>query len=634
LRVKMSRQLPPIPTRNGMKRPRSRGAQSPTLADVVVDRIADERDAVQKKVFKKWINSHITKVGEEIHDITTDLQDGRALVKLLELLGGETLVREKSGLRLHRMQNVQTCLNFLRSRKVKFVNIRSDEIVDGNVTLTLGLVWTIILHFQVSTVKEIFKQEQLTPKEALIIWCKELADGYPGVRIENFTNSWKDGLAFNAVIHRHRPDLIDYTYVRNLSPEARMEYLFKVAERDLGVITLLDPEDMMGAEIDEKAVLTYVSSLYRALPSVPPQTRLQGEQERQQAYFEYCNKAKKLITWIRNMISHVNSREFPTSLFAMKDIVAQHKFLKVEIMPNKDHERRSLKYLIRDLHAMYDPKVKFLDVADGLHPRVADELWVELLLAVEERTKALNIEYTRLQHLQRVAEKTEKEAGALERALEKIDEEANLIESKAEELGQGEVRRRHIQLDKALMVFEPTVKSLLANVEILLSGKYDEAEEIQIRVKNIASRWQVLKLRITTIIEKEQKVELKKSRLSGHQILVTRDTTISHDKFDSQVEVEPGVFVDAADLEGYNVQYTTTKTVVKVRSNVTEEEMEEIKRTEQETVRTEVTEVPIESENMIEEEAAVDGLKLENGNENKSKVHFLDHAFEISYVTF
>ena len=45
-------------------------------------------------------------------------------------------------------------------------------------------------------------------------------------------------------IVRYRPDLIDFTYVRNLKPEARMEYLFKVAERDLGVITLLDPEGM------------------------------------------------------------------------------------------------------------------------------------------------------------------------------------------------------------------------------------------------------------------------------------------------------------------------------------------------------------------------------------------------------
>eukprot|EP00795_Rhopilema_esculentum_P007424 gene7424-13183_t len=372
--------------------------------------LRDERDAVQKKVFRKWINSHIRKVGEEVHDIFYDLQDGRALVTLLELLSGEKLLKEKSGLRLHKMQNVQQCLRLLASRKVKFVNIRSDDIVDGNPKLTLGLIWIIILHFQVSTVKEIFKQEQLTPKEALIIWCKELADGYPGVRIENFTTAWKDGLAFNAVVHRHRPDLIDFTYVRNLKPDARMDYLFRVAERDLGVIGLLEPEDMLGAEVDEKAVLTYVSSLYRALPSVPPQTRMQSEEERQQAYFEYCTKAKKIITWIKNMISHVKSREFPTTLFAMKDIVAQHKFLKVEIMPNKDHERRSLKYLIRDLQAMYDPKIKFLDVAEGLHPRVADELWAELLIAVEERTKALNIELSRKLNFENGGEETKHSA--------------------------------------------------------------------------------------------------------------------------------------------------------------------------------------------------------------------------------
>ena len=153
-------------------------------------------------------------------------------------------------------------------------------------------------------------------------------------------------------------------------------------------------------------------------------------------------------------------------------------------------------------------------------------------------------------------------------------------------------------------------------------------------MKNIASRWQVLKLRITTIIEKEQTVELKKSRLSGHQILVTRDTTVSHDAFDTQVEVEPGVFRDPSELDGYNVQYTTTKTVVKVRSNVTEEEMEELKVKERETVRSEVTEVSIKEECANEEEAGIDGSKMENGKESKSKVHFMDHAFEISYVTF
>jgi hypothetical protein len=48
------------------------------------------------------------------------------------------------------LQNIQLALSFLHARKIKVVNIRPDDIVDGNQKLTLGLIWTIILHFQVS----------------------------------------------------------------------------------------------------------------------------------------------------------------------------------------------------------------------------------------------------------------------------------------------------------------------------------------------------------------------------------------------------------------------------------------------------------------------------------------------------
>lgn len=48
------------------------------------------------------------------------------------------------------LQNVQMALDFLRYKKIKLVNIRAEDIVDGNPKLTLGLIWTIILHFQVS----------------------------------------------------------------------------------------------------------------------------------------------------------------------------------------------------------------------------------------------------------------------------------------------------------------------------------------------------------------------------------------------------------------------------------------------------------------------------------------------------
>lgn len=53
-------------------------------------------------------------------------------------------------MRFHKLQNVQNVLDYLQKvKKIKLVNIRNDEIVDGNPKLILGLLWTLILHFQV-----------------------------------------------------------------------------------------------------------------------------------------------------------------------------------------------------------------------------------------------------------------------------------------------------------------------------------------------------------------------------------------------------------------------------------------------------------------------------------------------------
>ena len=55
--------------------------------------LTDEREAVQKKTFTKWVNSHLARVSCRITDLYTDLRDGRMLIKLLEVLSGERLVR-------------------------------------------------------------------------------------------------------------------------------------------------------------------------------------------------------------------------------------------------------------------------------------------------------------------------------------------------------------------------------------------------------------------------------------------------------------------------------------------------------------------------------------------------------------
>ncbi|KAB1258002.1 Plectin [Camelus dromedarius] len=123
--------------------------------------LPDERDRVQKKTFTKWVNKHLIKAQRHISDLYEDLRDGHNLISLLEVLSGDSLPRErdvirssrlpreKGRMRFHKLQNVQIALDYLRHRQVKLVNIRNDDIADGNPKLTLGLIWTIILHFQV-----------------------------------------------------------------------------------------------------------------------------------------------------------------------------------------------------------------------------------------------------------------------------------------------------------------------------------------------------------------------------------------------------------------------------------------------------------------------------------------------------
>lgn len=89
--------------------------------------------------------------GKQMQDLFQDLRDGQNLIILLEMLSGQNLPRERGRMRVHQLQNIQIALNYIKFRKVKLVNIRPEDIVDGNQKLTLGLIWTIILHFQVSS---------------------------------------------------------------------------------------------------------------------------------------------------------------------------------------------------------------------------------------------------------------------------------------------------------------------------------------------------------------------------------------------------------------------------------------------------------------------------------------------------
>ncbi|KAM6186049.1 utrophin [Rhynchocyon petersi] len=238
------------------------------FSDIIKCR-SDEHNDVQKKTFTKWINARFSKSGKPpISDMFTDLKDGRKLLDLLEGLTGTSLPKERGSTRVHALNNVNRVLQVLHQNNVDLVNIGGTDIVDGNHKLTLGLLWSIILHWQVKDVmKDIMSDLQQTNSEKILLsWVRQSTRPYSQVNVLNFTTSWTDGLAFNAVLHRHKPDLFSWDRVIRMSPIERLEHAFSKAQTHLGIEKLLDPEDVAVQLPDKKSIIMYLTSLFEVLP--------------------------------------------------------------------------------------------------------------------------------------------------------------------------------------------------------------------------------------------------------------------------------------------------------------------------------------------------------------------------------
>ncbi|XP_046388683.1 spectrin alpha chain, non-erythrocytic 1 isoform X4 [Ischnura elegans] len=468
--------------------------------------LQEERLYIQKKTFTKWMNSFLLKARMEVEDLFEDLADGRKLLKLLEIISGEKLGKPNTGhMRVHKIENVNKSLAFLHT-KVRLESIGAEDIVDGNPRLILGLIWTIILRFQIQEIEidvdeENESSEKKSAKDALLLWCQRKTSGYNGVNIQDFTGSWRSGLGFNALIHAHRPDLIDY---QSLVPSRHMENLnraFDIAQEDLGIPKLLDAEDVDTNRPDEKSIITYVASYYHTFARMKNEMKsgrrianIVGQMMEADAMKKrYSMLTTNLLEWIIRTTKQLSDHKFPNSLEGIQSELTAFKTYRTVEKPPKYRERSEIEVLYfhinTHLKSLHQPQ--FVPM-DGQLVHDIERAWEALERAEHAREVALRQELLRQERLEQLAFKFRRKSVLRESFLKDMtqvlcDPEygSNLAQLEA-------TMSKHEAMSAEILAREDRFHDLTSMADELVRENYHGKERVIAKEREILARWDEL----------------------------------------------------------------------------------------------------------------------------------------------
>lgn len=445
---------------------------------------------------------HLGKRGRKIEEIQNDFGDGILLIQLLEIIGGEDIPRYNKNptLRIHKIENVNKALDFIRKKNVKLHGISAEEITENNLKLILGMIWTVILRFAIADISE----EELSAKEALLLWCKKKTHGYAGVNVENFTTSWKDGLALNALIHAHRPDLIPFDTLSSADPRGNLKLAMDVAEKELGIPPLIDIDDIVDVpKPDERSVMTYISQFYHYFSQNRKQEvagRRIGKlvdmnKTMEELKADYGVKSGEHIAWVKKTTGDLSDLQLDNTLEGVLKLIGDLNNFKSAEKPPKISERLN----IETLHNAIQIKLNAANRPPFVPPEgqsLADisNAWSDLEKAQQAREDALLAELARQQKLDLLKRKFYIKAAQLE---EWIQQKEDFLKSPDNVDSIGAAQTQLKNLEAFLDEYEKAksrLQSLLGIRDEIVGEKDKDSDTINTRAEKIKSDFENLKV--------------------------------------------------------------------------------------------------------------------------------------------
>lgn len=256
----------------------------------------------------------------------------------------------------------------------------------------------------------------------MLRWAQKTTDGYPGCKVTDLTTSFRDGLAYNAIIHRNRPDLLNYRACQKKTSKENLEQAFDVADRKLGVTRLLDPEDVDVPHPDEKSMITYLTQLYELFPNPPERNPLLDEEMRRRID-EYKELARSLLKWTKDSTTKLEDRHFPKTIAELKKLKDDTERFRCDEVPPKNHDRQRLASVADDIYKM----------ADELNIRLDSDIcmdninmhWDRMMNALKARNKAIDDEIAKAERLRRLLDKLLNDINKTNSAMNPIEQSIN-----------------------------------------------------------------------------------------------------------------------------------------------------------------------------------------------------------------
>ncbi|KAM9476468.1 dystonin isoform 4-T4 [Clarias gariepinus] len=351
------------------------------------------------------------------------------------------------------------------------------------------------------------ESEDMTAKERLLLWSQQMTEGYVGVRCDNFTTSWKDGRLFNAIIHKHRPDLVDMSKVSTQTSRSNLEQAFNVAEQ-LGVARLLDPEDVDVTSPDEKSVITYVSTLYDVFPKVPEGLEGISANDVDVKWVEYQNMVNYLSQWIKHNVSVMSDRNFPSNPVELKALYLQYLHFKESEIPLKENEKTKIKHLYK----MLEVWIEFgrIHLPEGYHPNDVEKEWGKLIVAMLEREKSLRPEVDRLEMLQQIADRVKRDCVAGE---DKLALARASLQSDIKRFESGIQLQNEPEIAGYLLECENLLRQQVVDIQILLDGKFYLADQLVQRVSKLRDDLLTLRTECSSVYSKGRSLSTEQTKM-------------------------------------------------------------------------------------------------------------------------